>query len=149
MNKNRSKVSVSWTVVLLGILAILVGTSAVVVSKKSASKVTDFESCVAAGNPVMESYPEQCAANGKTYTNQAQIQPMYPELDYDGSDYIGLAEEEALAKAKEADIPARVVEREGESLPATMDFVYGRLNLYVKGGNVYEVEVEGKATDGK
>ena len=30
--------------------------------------ITTFEECVAAGNPVMESYPEQCAANGKTFT---------------------------------------------------------------------------------
>ncbi len=29
--------------------------------------VTDFDSCVAAGNPVMESYPRQCAAGGQTY----------------------------------------------------------------------------------
>ena len=31
--------------------------------------VANFEECVAAGNPVMESYPRQCrAANGQTYT---------------------------------------------------------------------------------
>ena len=29
--------------------------------------VTDFDSCVAAGNPVMESYPRQCSAAGQTY----------------------------------------------------------------------------------
>lgn len=30
-------------------------------------KITDFESCVAAGNPVMESYPRQCRADGQTF----------------------------------------------------------------------------------
>ncbi len=30
--------------------------------------ITSFTECVAAGNPVMESYPRQCAANGVTYT---------------------------------------------------------------------------------
>lgn len=30
--------------------------------------VTNFEECVAAGNPVMESYPRQCTADGVTYT---------------------------------------------------------------------------------
>jgi hypothetical protein len=35
-------------------------------SKKS---ITNFDECVAAGNPVMESYPEQCAADGQTFTN--------------------------------------------------------------------------------
>ncbi len=29
--------------------------------------VVDFDSCVAAGNPVMESFPEQCSADGQTY----------------------------------------------------------------------------------
>lgn len=33
-------------------------------------KVTDFESCAAAGYPVMESYPRQCRAGGKTYTEK-------------------------------------------------------------------------------
>lgn len=31
------------------------------------ANITDFESCVAAGNPVMESYPRQCRANGETF----------------------------------------------------------------------------------
>lgn len=31
--------------------------------------VNSFDECVAAGNPIMESYPEQCAADGKTFTN--------------------------------------------------------------------------------
>lgn len=31
-------------------------------------QINNFDECVAAGNPVMESYPEQCAANGKTFT---------------------------------------------------------------------------------
>ncbi|HLC96580.1 MAG TPA: eight-cysteine-cluster domain-containing protein [Candidatus Nanoarchaeia archaeon] len=29
--------------------------------------ITNFEECVAAGNPVMESYPRQCSANGQTF----------------------------------------------------------------------------------
>ena len=36
--------------------------------KKEVS-VNDFESCVEAGNPIMESYPEQCSHDGETYTN--------------------------------------------------------------------------------
>lgn len=30
--------------------------------------ITDFESCVRAGNPVMESYPRRCNAEGKSFT---------------------------------------------------------------------------------
>lgn len=34
----------------------------------AASLITDFDTCAAAGYPIMESYPRQCAANGQTYT---------------------------------------------------------------------------------
>lgn len=35
--------------------------------RNSTSTINSYEECVAAGNPIMESYPEQCAANGKTF----------------------------------------------------------------------------------
>lgn len=41
-------------------------------SSQNPATIDSFEECVAAGNPVMESYPEQCAANGKTYVNPKQ-----------------------------------------------------------------------------
>ncbi|HSX44302.1 MAG TPA: hypothetical protein VLE69_03335 [Candidatus Saccharimonadales bacterium] len=30
--------------------------------------INSFETCAAAGNPILETFPEQCRANGKTYT---------------------------------------------------------------------------------
>jgi hypothetical protein len=35
--------------------------------------VRSFEECVAAGNPVMESYPERCIADGVSYSNPNQV----------------------------------------------------------------------------
>ncbi|OGY44355.1 MAG: hypothetical protein A2731_00095 [Candidatus Buchananbacteria bacterium RIFCSPHIGHO2_01_FULL_39_8] len=32
------------------------------------SEINSFQDCIDAGNPVMESYPRQCRANGKTFT---------------------------------------------------------------------------------
>jgi hypothetical protein len=32
-------------------------------------KITNFAECVAAGNPISESYPEQCSDGSKTYVN--------------------------------------------------------------------------------
>ncbi|MCX6745335.1 MAG: hypothetical protein NTX82_07500 [Candidatus Parcubacteria bacterium] len=32
------------------------------------TSITDFNTCSAAGKPIMESYPRQCRANGQTYT---------------------------------------------------------------------------------
>lgn len=37
---------------------------------KEQFRVTDFKSCVAAKNPVMESFPRQCQAEGNTYTEE-------------------------------------------------------------------------------
>lgn len=36
------------------------------------TSITNFDECVAAGNPVMESYPEQCSADGQTFVNEKQ-----------------------------------------------------------------------------
>jgi len=33
----------------------------------SGESINSFEECVAAGNPVMESYPRQCSANGRNF----------------------------------------------------------------------------------
>lgn len=37
-------------------------------------KITNFEECVAAGNPVMESYPRQCKANDQTFVEDISIE---------------------------------------------------------------------------
>lgn len=61
------------------LIGALVITVAAIVAYQSANQqdVTDFASCAAAGNPIMESYPEQCHHNGTTYTNPDQ-QPVTP-----------------------------------------------------------------------
>ncbi|MBL7054669.1 hypothetical protein ISS05_02840 [Candidatus Woesearchaeota archaeon] len=38
-----------------------------VVGCQQQSKITNFEECVGAGNPIMESYPKQCRAGEKTF----------------------------------------------------------------------------------
>lgn len=43
-------------------------------NNKPGRVVDTFEACVSAGNPIMETYPEQCSANGKTFTNPKQGQ---------------------------------------------------------------------------
>ncbi len=41
-----------------------------VLSKKPQVVVTNFEECVAAGNPIMESYPPRCQHQGVTFTEE-------------------------------------------------------------------------------
>lgn len=35
--------------------------------RQQSPQISNFEECAAAGNPIMESYPEQCSANGQTF----------------------------------------------------------------------------------
>lgn len=42
--------------------------------------VSSFAECVAAGNPVMESFPEQCSANGQTWSNPDQKAPVLEDV---------------------------------------------------------------------
>ncbi|QSH39304.1 peptidoglycan-binding protein [Candidatus Kaiserbacteria bacterium] len=49
-------------------------------TEREAVVVTDFTSCVSAGNPVMESYPRQCAHNGRTFVEVIVEEPITPVL---------------------------------------------------------------------
>jgi hypothetical protein len=62
---NMSKIKISVGIALLVVLGYL----AFVFDIPYSSKVTDFASCVSAGNPVMESFPRQCRdREGTLYT---------------------------------------------------------------------------------
>jgi hypothetical protein len=39
----------------------------------STRQVDNFDQCVAAGNPIMESFPEQCTAKGQTFTKETEM----------------------------------------------------------------------------
>ncbi len=41
--------------------------------------ITNFEECIGAGNPAMESYPRQCQANGQTFTEVITLPPEVSE----------------------------------------------------------------------
>ncbi len=118
-------------VILTGIIAVL--------ALRPVRVVSTFDQCKAAGGTQLDIYPEQCSIGDTTCTN--------PHQGAAGNAYIGMSESEALAKAKQDNVPARVVERDGIDLPVTMDFVFGRYNLYVKENVVYKTEVEGQADD--
>ena len=100
----------------------------------SERSVTNFDECREAGGSILESYPEQCLIGGLTYVNESQAD--------NSGDYIGMTEEQALAKAESEQKIARVVSREGVSIPVTMDYVEGRLNLTIKNGAVHRIDVE-------
>ncbi|HRN90104.1 MAG TPA: hypothetical protein PK543_00250 [Candidatus Saccharibacteria bacterium] len=59
--------------IIVGAILVLVLVAVVIFAylKTPNSKISSYDECVAAGNPVMLSYPPQCSANGKTYVQDA------------------------------------------------------------------------------
>lgn len=53
--------------IIIIILIILLSLVLILFPKKG---VTNFEECIEAGNPVMESYPRQCRHNGETFVEE-------------------------------------------------------------------------------
>jgi eight-cysteine-cluster-containing protein len=66
-------------IILAIVLAIIAGVLmkiSSVAGQYRGSSITSYEECVAAGNPVMESYPTQCRTpDGRTFVNPAQVEP--------------------------------------------------------------------------
>ena len=134
--KTKRRLSHFWLVaiiVLIGlILALAIWTRGVMTERQ----VVNFEDCRRAGGVLMESYPERCMLNGREFVNEDQ------KVQFDASDYIGMSEQAAISRAESESRVARVIERDGQSLPMTMDLVMGRLNLTIENGQVSRVDVE-------
>ncbi|MBD3164132.1 hypothetical protein GF323_02955 [Candidatus Woesearchaeota archaeon] len=56
---------------------LLVGILAALLFAACSQEITSFEECVAAGNPVLESYPRQCRADGKMFIEEIGQNIMY------------------------------------------------------------------------
>ncbi len=65
--------------------------------------------------------------------------PAVPPDPDNPDTFVGLLLTEAQAAADQAGVPHRVVERDGEALPRTMDFRPERLNFAVVDGKVVKV----------
>lgn len=77
--------------------------------------------------------------NDDETSSEEQASPENPDLSTDG--YVGLTEEDAIAKAEQAGRRCRVVRRDDQSLPATRDYRPNRLNFTVKDGKVISVSL--------
>jgi flagellar basal body-associated protein FliL len=63
-------------IVLVMLVAALVGAGLWFIAGRQTLKkhVSSFEECAAAGNPIMESYPRRCRADGQVFVEQIQDQ---------------------------------------------------------------------------
>lgn len=138
-NPHKQKLYLVWTVVILCLIEAVLVAALFLRKPQGEGNISNFQQCKDAGSRIAESYPEQCMLGGQTFVNDAQ------SVDA-GNEYVGMSEQEALDKAKAEDKTARVVERDGESLPMTMDLQYGRLNFYIQDGMVYRVYVESESS---
>jgi hypothetical protein len=85
LQKSSSKVKwIIVTGVLLALVPLLTGIIALLANTETDDKpaatqqdivqkkaITTYDDCVAAGNPILESSPEQCSADGETFINQS------------------------------------------------------------------------------
>lgn len=76
MNKNQKGFSLVEVLLVVVVVGLIGGIGWYVYQqrktdepKQQAAAITNFDECVAAGNPVMESYPEQCHADGQTFAD--------------------------------------------------------------------------------
>lgn len=49
----------------------------------TSDKIDSFETCTAAGNPIMESYPRQCRADDQTYVEDISVKCTAEQRDVD------------------------------------------------------------------
>ena len=78
-----------------------------------------------------------CRGSGEK-TAPDKVAPVQ-QMEGTESDFVELSEKEAGALADTRELKHRVVEREGEMLPATRDYRPDRLNFVIKGGKVAKV----------
>ncbi len=72
------KTKLFFVIAMVIIVAIIIAVS----QKDQIISVTNFEECIDAGNPAMESYPRQCRHNDRTYTEDIsdktkEVKPIY------------------------------------------------------------------------
>ena len=68
-----TKTNISIIIVIIIFLSVVVYFSR---GNKNETPITTFEECISAGNLVMESYPRQCRADGKTF-----VEPIGNEIE--------------------------------------------------------------------
>ncbi|MFH2136829.1 MAG: Gmad2 immunoglobulin-like domain-containing protein [Patescibacteria group bacterium] len=93
--------------------------------------ITNFEECVVAGNPVMESYPRQCRANGQNFTeyigNELEKTDLI-KIDSPRPNAIVTSPLEISGQARgtwyfEASFPVKLLDANGNEIPLSPPYI--------------------------
>lgn len=159
-NDNTNKRDITTLIIVTeAIVIVILGIALAMLAGRSPVVVTSFQECrTAFGSEVIETktwtrVERACDINGVRFyerdMNVSSDNDRRPEKGtsersemFEEEDFVGLTEREAKDKAKAADTPIRVLERDGQPLPATMDLREGRVNLYINDGVVTKVWIE-------
>ena len=76
------EIKTGWLIFIAIVLAVIAGLLLMIssIGARHQAAISNFDECAAAGNPIMETYPEQCRANGQTFTNPHQMAPVAPTV---------------------------------------------------------------------
>lgn len=94
-------------------------------------EISSFEECVSAGNPVMESYPRQCSADGKSFTEnignsiekQDLIRVSSPRPNETIQSPLKITGEARGYWFFEASFPIELIDSNGDPIPLTPSHV--------------------------
>lgn len=112
----------------IGILVVIAAAVVYLVPRKANSpsrpgpEVTDFESCVNAGNPILETYPAQCRTpDGRTFTEEVEEEPAEVVVETPVMGAVVGSPLEIKGRAKgnwyfEAQIPVTLKDQDGKVL---------------------------------
>ena len=81
-------------------------------------------------------------SDAEMYLNEQEQQMQEQRKKSEWLDFIGLIEEAAQSLAAENNVSFRVVERDGESLPVTMDYRPGRINATIENWIISSFSIE-------
>lgn len=120
---------ISWPIIALIVLVVGGGVYLVMQKTKgtAATPATNFEECVAEGNPVMESYPRMCRSkDGRLFTEEVAEQPVHTGGDARIGDPVsegGQASDEASVEGRVTlvDLEGMAVDGPGKITVATAD----------------------------
>lgn len=73
-SRTLAKRAWKWPILMILVFGALIAGGRIFYEKwRQSGSISNFEECAAAGNPILESFPEQCIANGRTFVNTPKV----------------------------------------------------------------------------